>query len=172
MSSLFDVDCFNPKFADRFWSKVDRNRPGGCWEWTRSTVPSGYGQVYLGKKNNKPIHSRCHRTAWELVNGPIPNGLCVLHACDNRLCVNPEHLWLGTIGDNTRDMCRKGRAVRVVFRGGSHGMAKLTAKQVRNIRSSYANGRVTQTELAARYGVSNQLISTIVTWKTWKHLKP
>ena len=89
----------------RFWPKVHRRGLKDCWEW-KASVNSvhGYGQIgYQGSM------LRAHRVAWMLVRGPIPKGLCVLHKCDNRKCVNPYHLWLGTLKDNTQDMMRKGR---------------------------------------------------------------
>lgn len=95
----------------RFWTKVDKNGPtirselGPCWVWTASTMPSGYGQ--FGMAYNVLA---AHRVAWTLVNGPIPDGQFVLHRCDNRPCVNPSHLFLGSKRDNTQDMVRKGRS--------------------------------------------------------------
>jgi hypothetical protein len=73
----------------------------GCWEWMGFIRPSGYGQVHQNKL--------AHRVSWELHNGPIPNGVLVLHKCDNKSCVNPDHLFLGSHRDNTQDMMSKGR---------------------------------------------------------------
>jgi hypothetical protein len=88
--------------ADRFWEKVDKS--GDCWEWTATIDKSGYGIVGMRPKNLK-----ASRVAWMLTNGAIPDGLWVLHHCDNRRCVRPDHLFLGTNTDNQRDSVAKGR---------------------------------------------------------------
>lgn len=141
---------------DRFWSKVAKLE-NGCWEWARAA----------------------HRIAWELIYGPIPpgndhHGTCVLHRCDNRACVNPDHLRLGTQQDNIADMKRKGRASRIIrpvknrARGERSGSAKLTYVQVEEIRERYSGGNVRQKDLATEYGVSQTLISAIVRREIWR----
>ena len=87
---------------ERFWSKVDKS--GDCWIWTAYKRPDGYGQFGFEGTQHK-----AHRVSWVLANGTIPEGLHVLHRCDVRECVNPEHLFLGTNTDNMRDMIEKGR---------------------------------------------------------------
>jgi hypothetical protein len=88
--------------VERFWRRV--NRTDGCWLWTGARKTSGYGEINIGG-----AIWDTHRLAWTITQGPIPDGLCVLHTCDVRPCVNPDHLWLGTIADNNRDMFAKGR---------------------------------------------------------------
>ena len=131
----------------------------------------------------RPGPTCAHRVAWMLTNGAIPPGLHVLHRCDNPPCVRPDHLFIGTHTDNMRDMFAKGRRKTVahsgdrhffrrfperVLRGDRHPMAKLTAAKAEAIRTSYAQGDVTQEELAQRYGVSRPAISAIVTGRRWK----
>jgi hypothetical protein len=95
--------------ATRFWAKVDKRGPDECWEWTGARQPQGYGTigVYLGYRSYG--YARSNRVAWELMRGPVPDGLHVLHSCDNPPCVNPNHLFLGTALDNIHDCIDKGR---------------------------------------------------------------
>jgi hypothetical protein len=152
---------------ERFWTKVARGEPDECWPWTAARIGGRYGVI----GSNADGNFLAHRIAWELTNGPVPAGLCVLHRCDNPPCCNPAHLWLGTYADNNADMARKGRhAARVRdgwgVRGEQHGMAILTEDQVREIR---AGGRPTA-EYAAAYGVSRTCIKDARRGKTWGHL--
>lgn len=89
--------------ADRFWEKV--RKTDGCWEWLAYTCKFGYGRI--GGVRGQVLDA--HRVSWELHNGPIPEGICVLHHCDNPPCTNPDHLFLGTLSDNLADMYAKGR---------------------------------------------------------------
>jgi endogenous inhibitor of DNA gyrase (YacG/DUF329 family) len=159
-----------PPLAGRFWAKVDRSGgPDACWPWTAARFHFGHGAFWLA---GHQIHA--HRIAWELTHGPIPEGdpdnpPCVLHDCpdgDNPACCNPAHLWLGTKGQNTKDMVAKGRHAR----GEQHAHSRFTAAQVRSIRTRYAAGSVSQRALAREYRVSRPTIRSIVRRKSWRHV--
>lgn len=148
---------------DRFWSKVARGTVRQCWEWQASLHPLGYGQFGY---NGSSVHA--HRVAWELTHGPVADGLYVLHKCDNRKCVNPAHLFLGTQVDNIADMVAKGRQRGRQWVSEESHFAKLTTAQVADIRARLAAGkRGTARALAAEYGVSEATISVIKHDKTW-----
>lgn len=152
---------------ERFWSKVDRRDT--CWLWTGAVRRNGYGHCYfsLERRNTFP-----HRVAWELTYGPIPHGMLVCHICDVRHCVRPEHLFLGTHADNTRDMMAKGRDLfgqPPGAKGEAQWKAKLTEKAVRDIRRRAAAGS-RQADLAREYGVSTPTICDVVKRKSWAHV--
>jgi hypothetical protein len=122
-----------------------------------------YGRFKVGTERRGPGATvPATHVAWELVNGPIPNGMCVLHRCDNPPCVRPDHLFLGTRRDNVLDMAAKGRAAV----GERSGTAKLTASAVDDIRARYSAGE-TQRPLAQEYGVSQSTVSLIVQGRRW-----
>ena len=138
-----------------FWSKVKKTR--GCWIWTAGIWRGGYGQARLNGKS-----MGAHRAAWTLAFGPIPAGKLVLHRCDNRLCVNPAHLFLGTHKENQEDMTAKGRG-RI---GRRNGRARLTTDQVGAMRQMYRWTSVTQAALAKRFGVSESCVCHIISGRS------
>lgn len=146
---------------DRFWVKV-RHSPTGCWEWAASKNTAGYGQVSLGGGKI----DRAHRVCWQMVNGPIPEGMNVLHRCDNRACVRPSHLFLGTHRDNMQDALKKGRLTWPVARGEGHGAARLTWNDVREIRRLRSEGAVYR-ELAEMFGVGISQVARITRGESW-----
>jgi hypothetical protein len=139
----------------RFWRYVETEANTGCWLWSGAANGEGYGTFHVRPKN-----LMAHRFSWSLHNGPIPDGLFALHKCDTPACVNPDHLFLGTKGDNARDKARKGRCHD--NRGERHGMSKLTDFQVSCIRLRLDEGQ-TQTRIAADFGVAQCTISDIAT---------
>lgn len=152
----------NRKDTARFWKKVDKS--GNCWLWKAYIKTNGYGQFQIEKK---PYLA--HRISWIIHNGDIPNGLQVLHKCDVRNCVNPNHLWLGTQGDNVRDMEKKNRGVHPT--GEEHGRSKLKEFEVRQIKTALKtpyHGIVN--DLAFKYGVDASHISKIKSKVSWKHI--
>src|SRR6185312_3528319 len=144
--------------AERFWEKVRKTET--CWLWTGAGNSNGYGVFRSGKMGT------AHRFSWELHNGPIPEGLCVLHRCDVRRCINPEHLFLGTKGDNLKDMYAKGRAPI----GEKHGMAKLASKDIPRFRDLYLNCDFTQDELGEESGISRAQAGRVARGQAWTHI--
>lgn len=134
-----------------------------CWYWRGSHTNLGYGVVAAAGEK------RAHRAAWVLWNGPIPKGMNVLHKCDVRCCVNPDHLFLGTHTDNMRDMTRKGRGKVPRLRGNASPVRKLHSQSVHEIRMKYQTGSFSQSQLAKEYNVAQATINRIINGKAWQH---
>lgn len=136
-----------------FWSAAG---PPGCWEWQGArTANGGYGVSRLHGK-----FYRAHRKAWELLNGPIPEGMMILHRCNNPPCVRPDHLYLGTNTDNMIDKATKTRRRQSNW--------KLSPAEATEIRVRYATGTISQKELGEMYGVEQTTISTVVRGKSYR----
>ena len=151
--------------AERFWEKVGQSGPTECWPWLAGRGGGEYDYGHI-RHNGETINA--HRVAWELTYGLIPEGVCVCHHCDDRMCCNPAHLFLGTRADNNTDKAQKGRSFHPS--GEKHGRSALTDVMVLEIRRLYAGGSVLQRELSATYGVSQQQISFIVNRRAWAHI--
>jgi len=155
----------------RFHRHVQK-RADGCWIWTSTRFRGGYGGVCVGLlRNGTKKLARAHRIAWELRHGQIPQGMCVLHRCDNPPCVNPDHLFLGTHRDNIDDMIAKGRHVGGRRHGNglcgeSNPYAKLTREKVAWIRRVV--GRISPEDLGWLLGVAGSTVRTIARGKTWR----
>ena len=153
-----------------FWSKIDKDGPlpdpaiygdiGQCWVWTGGLV-HGYGRCRDG---------RAHRRSWVMANGPVPDGLSVLHRCDNKPCCRPEHLFIGTQQDNMADMRIKGRAVEPpLHQGEDNPRSKLTAALVRSCRLRNAAGESGRA-LAREHGVRQCTMNDALRRVTWRNV--
>jgi len=157
-------DCYrNLSLVDRFKAFLGRPDKNGCINWQGVTC-NGYGQI-----SNKGKQLKAHRVAWELKNGPIKKGYSCLHKCDNRSCVNVDHLFIGTQLDNMRDMIEKGRHKTV--KGDDHPNAKLSKAKIKKIRQRYFRYGFTQLEISEEFGISRPLVSMIVNHKIWRHVE-
>lgn len=158
----------DPKTPARFWAKVDKTHPDGCWLWTASQRNKGYGAFGYTDANGNVVNARAHVVSWELVNGPVPEGMCVLHNCpggDKPGCVNPDHLWLGTKADNNRDKIVKGRQPHQYCmkdgsreagnykRGRKHWNFKFDETVLESMRRDRADG-MSYSQLSRKHGVA------------------
>ncbi|HBD93398.1 MAG TPA: HNH endonuclease [Spirochaetia bacterium] len=148
------------RIREHFQYEINKNT--GCWEWTKSTS-KGYGHLGIRGK-----FYQAHRLMWIITNGEIKDGLFVCHKCDNRLCINPDHLFLGTNLDNINDAIEKGKWQHQP-KGEKNGNAKLTKNQVLNIKHLVSNGIPTKT-ISEKFNISQRHVQYIAKNKTWKHL--
>lgn len=158
----------------RFWSKINKLGPDECWLWTGATQGFGYG-VLNSCVNNKLV--RAHRLSWNIHNGDIPANMFVCHKCDNPLCVNPKHLFIGSNTDNVHDMWKKGRAsppprngsIPPLHLGENHPNSKLTGAKVLEIRKLSRDG-INGRQLASLFKITPAQISNILRNKQWRHI--
>lgn len=154
---MAEAQSITPLLDDRFWSKVQKS--DNCWVWIGTCSPDGYGK-FKYKRVWWSTHRIVAASMW-----PLAPGMHVCHHCDNRPCVRPDHLFIGTRSDNMRDAVRKGRhGMRV-----HPEMAKLTADKVRQIRQASANGEKTPA-IAERFGITGGHVRAVVTRKSWAHV--
>jgi hypothetical protein len=146
---------------ERFWSRVDKKGADECWPWLGKPLSHGYGSMRI---NNK--QTRVHRVSYEINRGDIPKGLLVCHRCDNRICVNPNHLFLGTYTDNNRDRQNKGRTALPALKGDFCPASKLKEAQIIYIRSSSKSSK----DLAKEIGIAYSTIRQIRNRGSWKHI--
>lgn len=154
------------KLYERLMQHTQVNEKSGCLEWIGSKR-NGYGRTIVGSRKDGTRRSvYAHRLSYELAYGEIPDGMEVCHKCDNRCCVNPAHLFLGTRQDNIDDRERKGR--NIVFTGEEQPRSKLTKKAVKDARWERAYKGTSYQMLADRYGVSKKTMQNAIKGVTWK----
>lgn len=144
---------------NRFEKYIDKS--GKCWEWQAKISPFGYGQFSIAPGNVK----QAHRFSYELYKGKIPKGKCVLHKCDNRKCIKPSHLWIGTQQENMQDMIRKGRDRKAD--PSKNGGVKLSWDKVNEIRKIRREKGTYYKDLAIMFNVHYATIKRIITNKSW-----
>lgn len=157
--------------ADRFWPHVKKGKRNECWEWVNGsyyknpwTGADTYGCIsFNGKRQG------AHRASWYLHFGDIPDGLFVLHTCDNPKCVNPRHLFLGTHDDNMQDKVKKGRARGGANKGEINPEHKLTEAQALEIIQALKRGEH-PADIAKRYPVGEPMIKHIKSGRNWRHI--
>lgn len=162
---------------DRFWNKVLKSPDSDmCWCWNGALMPQGYGIFHVGRSWNaspRRVVDYAHRIAWRLTNGPIPKSMNVLHSCDNRRCVNPRHLRLGTQKENVSDMLSRkrfgGGATRGLF-GIANPSSKLDDADVVALRACYLTGRWGYRRLGELFGITPIAVKKIVLRTTWRHI--
>lgn len=152
------IKTFDDDPVKWFWSQVNTGSEETCWNWQGPRQPGWHGRLRF-----KGRMTSAHRVAWTLQNGAIPRGMYVCHHCDNPLCCNPSHLFLGTGRDNAADRHRKGRDAR----GEQNGHAKLTDQAVRVIRAELHESTEV---LAKRFGVSTSTIHNVRNGRLWRHV--
>ncbi len=158
MKAVIEISC---TVAERFMASFSPEPNTGCWLWTGSYFDTGYGRCTVNGKSR-----RAHRVS-AVLHGVIGGDDNALHACDNRACVNPDHLFAGTLADNNADMMRKGRHRATT--GSRNHNSKLTEEQVRSMRALYAAG-ATQYEVAARFNVSQTVAGDAIAGRQWAHV--
>ena len=149
--------------VERFMEKVMPIPECGCWFWMGAQDGGGYGLFHYNGNST----FKAHRASYELFVGPIINGLHVLHKCDQRICVNPAHLYAGTPTQNMADKYERSKPNHA--RGERHPMAKLSKSDVQSVRDIYRAGGISQRALASQFGVRQGTISFIVSETTWKN---
>lgn len=148
-----------------FWSNVNKGVASECWNW-KGTIRQNHGYGCFNTYEGKLVTA--HRCSWEIAFGPIPDGLIVCHHCDNKRCVNPDHLFLGTSKENSRDMMEKNRQSRGEHRYNAVISEETAKKIIDELTIDMKRGR--QSEIARKFSISFIIVNHIKTGKTWKHL--
>jgi hypothetical protein len=163
------IPCHKNKYVvnpDLFWEKVNKAAPNGCWEWTGYRQKFGHGSLARTEPGQKPKYVLAHRHAWELLVGPIPEGACLLHKCDNPPCVNPDHCYIGDRLANARDKIARGRHAV----GEATKCAVLNDEKVRLIRKLRAEG-MGYTAIGRQIGHKWGCVRDVCIGKFWRHVQ-
>lgn len=145
--------------AERFWAKVNRRESDECWEWQGSRLPAGYGRIAIGGRRNQ----YAHRLSYELHHGVMPDGMWVLHRCDNPPCVNPAHLYLGTPSANMQDCAGRGRSSLAVLR-------PADVRRIRACRADLTASPAALERMAHDLRVTPETIENVLSGHTWSHV--
>lgn len=159
--SVLEKALDQKQYRNNFWSKVIKRSKNHCWEWSGYKNSDGYGK-YQPFINHKQVHIGAHRAAWFYTYGYLPEK-CVCHSCDNPACVNPNHLFTGTTGDNMRDRTKKGRTAK----GERNGRAKLSSKDVLKIRATRATTNLSYKAIGKLFNISTSTIWRVINNITW-----
>lgn len=158
----------------RFWKKVNKGTDNECWVWNARKNHDGYGEFWY---NNHTV--KAHRMSWLLHNGLIPDDKCILHRCDNPPCVNPKHLWIGSLKDNTRDMISKSRQnfvgdfrhlPRNDYHGEDRSNAKLNDEKVMLMRRLHKKSGLSTRKLAKMFSIGKSVAWSVIAQSRWKHI--
>ena len=155
---------FEKEDHKRFWNNVNKGADHECWGWLASSDSCGYGRFRFRSKLLS-----AHRVSWEIHNGKIPNGLHILHKCDNPNCVNPNHLSLGTHQDNMNDRGAKKRTSGGNLKGEANKASRFSESDIITMRDLAKQG-VKQKEIASQFGTTQPVISNIINHKYWTHI--
>lgn len=156
--------------SERFWRKVERRQPDQCWPWIGGIANTGYGQMSKRRPDGSWTMVNSHRLSWAEHHGPVPDGLSVLHKCDNRKCCNPGHLFLGDQSANVADMVSKARHSFGEASGRSAKITQQQADEIKAVLAPYAGMRVRRgvvRDLALRYGISKSAVCLIGKGRNW-----
>lgn len=164
---MYRRTCRDETLPSRFWSKVKRAGPDECWEWQAYRDPNGYGRIGFAGRSN----TTASRVSWALQVGPIPEGLFVLHHCDNPPCVNVRHLYVGTPKQNMRDFMERGQGDYGDRRGSKNANARLSERDVIEMRRERSERGTSYSNIGAQFGITTQYAWLIVNGKRWAHVK-